>query len=287
MELNFQTTESEATAPLSFKPSSKVPSTAESSATSAGIAEHKGLTALLALADSETRSRRWLSIIPIIIAMQVAIIAAYPHSSIAAFTYATTVFSLVFVPGRFGMRWRRTTEALAAADDVRMVGPLVDRLRVGRRRRRTRRVVRQALIKLLPRLRESDASLLTAEQHSRLTATLRHLAMRGRDTELQLAILTALRQIGGVYALPTVEGLAHNRSASPNRRRVRAAAEACLPYLIPRAEQERSRGTLLRAASGGTGVSSQLLRAASGAVAGNSRELLRATAHGAESKTGE
>ena len=178
---------------------------------------------------------------------------------IAACILVVTSLCAVLIP--IGIR-RRAPNAIAATDDLRMVGPLVDRLRTGQKRRRTRRVVRQALIRLLPRLRAGDGYLLSREQHARLCATLVHLSMLGRDAELQIAIVAALQEVGGPAALPVVESLAHNRSRAANRRRVREAAQVCLPYLSRRAQMARYRGTLLRAADR-TGVDSgELLRAA-------------------------
>jgi len=86
---------------------------------------------------------------------------------------------------------------------------------------------------------------------------------------------------------PVVERLAHNRSMSPNRRRVREAAETCLPFLAPRAARERSRGTLLRAACRGADDTAQLLRAAAGASTGDSSQLLRADDHAVKTKFGD
>ena len=203
---------------------------------SLAAAEHPDVAALIAVADQESRSKRWLAAIPMLVAVQLWIVVVYPHSSIATLSYVVCATILLIVLAQFGYRWRRTAEALAVADDLRMVGPLVDRLGAGLKRRRTRRVIRQALIRVLPRLRPEDAVLLSAEQRTHLAAALKQLAVRGRDVELQLAILAAFHQIGPDQALPIVEGLAHDRGRSTNRRRVREAAEACLARLAPEAE---------------------------------------------------
>jgi hypothetical protein len=249
---------------------------ASTARTPAVSVEPAALSALIEASDKEHAARRRVPLVALIIGAQAALIVAYPHNPLTILFYAATVITLAFFLARSVIRYRLTTEALAAADDVRMVGPLIDRLRTGRRRPRTRRIVRQALLRLLPRLRASDAAHLTAEQHSRLSRTLARLGMLGRDTELQLAILGALQQIGGLQALPVVEHLAHKRSRSPKRRRVREAALACLPYLQQRARQEQARDTLLRAA-GSEAVGVELLRAAYGAAGSSRDELLRAT----------
>src|SRR5213082_13779 len=63
------------------------------SVTACACGEQRGLTALLAAADRESRSRRWLSIVPVVMALQVVIIAAYPRTPAAGATYVSTLFS--------------------------------------------------------------------------------------------------------------------------------------------------------------------------------------------------
>lgn len=254
------------------------PSAEFRSAFGEGCSEPVGVATLLAEAERETRSRRWLLAMPVLIALQIVVLTAYPGTPLAEFTFASTVLSLTFVLARFARRRLHTTLALAAADDVRMVGPLVEGMRAVRKRRRSRRVVRHALIKLLPRLRSGDGALLTPEHHSRLSAILRHLSMRGRDAEMQLAILAAFQHVGGVHALPAVQRLARCRSRLPHRRRVRLAAEACLQFVTPRADRERASRTLLRAAAARHDDPHQLLRPTRTPSLDDGSRLLRATA---------
>jgi hypothetical protein len=277
MTLKFTTEEGEQNRASSLvaQPGATLSETGDRSVATAAH-EPRGLTTLLAVAAEEASARKWLPLAAVAGALQITLATASPNRIIGTLCLAAGAFTILFVIVRFREQYRRTTEALARTDDVRMVGPLVDRLRYGRKRRRTRRVVREALIRLLPKLRASDAGLLSAEQHRRLARTLGHLGMLGRDVALQLAILGAYRQIGGIQALPVVERLAHNRSRSTNRQRVREAAEECLPFLRERAEHDRSRITLLRAAAGALGEG-DLLRPAEGAARLESDQLLRAT----------
>ena len=241
--------------------------------------EHsKALMDLLAAAGKENSLNTDVILAGSLAVAPMMISTLFPSSPAVPIAMLTLPFTQLFFLVRIGMRYRRTTEALAAADDVRIVGPLINRLRIDKKSLFGPGVVRQALTRLLPRLRASDASLITAEQQAHLSRSLAALAKLGHDTELQLAILAALQQVGGEQAVPVVEGLAH----TSGERRVREAAQACLPYLQERAKHERSRNTLLRASSATARDGGQLLRSTEGSTTTGPEELLRAIRPDAE-----
>ncbi len=124
-----------------------------------------------------------------------------------------------------------------------------------------RQQAQDALLKLLPRIRASDATYIDAEGMKALIGLLRE------DFDpLRLAILQALEQIGDERAVPMVMDL---RDSPRVRLEVRQAAAECLPALENRARLARESATLLRASSGlsPTEASSVLLRPASSAEA--------------------
>ena len=184
--------------------------------------------------------------------------------------------------------------ALVRFDDVRTVGPLVESLPF----RYVGAVAAQALVRLLPRLRATDAALLDPTQRARLNR-----ALEGENTALTLAILKAYEQVGDVTALSEVQKIAdvrgmkirraarrllyHGFGASTSRTneipnseipRVAAAAKECLPFLRQSTERRQSDQELLRPADGNTTPSDILLRpAAPQASADPPNQLLRPT----------
>jgi hypothetical protein len=169
----------------------------------------------------------------------------------------------------------KQTEAarmLARFDDVRAMGALIEALDWPEEQVRV--AARLALLRLLPRLRASDATLLRPGQRASLY---RYLKMRNahRDVDFLLAILKALEQVGDASALPPVQRLAEGAGHTYNQRRVRRAARECLPYLEARAEQQRASQTLLRASSAVATTPQMLLRPATGGNNAEPQQLLR------------
>ncbi len=177
---------------------------------------------------------------------------------------------------RFALTPAQTEAArkLAAHDDVRGVGKLAEALEWPDEA--TRQIAASALARLLPRLNFSDANLLDARQRAILYKTLR-LRDANYSGELQIAILTALQQIGDEEAVPVVQRLAHGLAFSPRQKRVRKAAEECLPFLKDRASLTRASQTLLRASSSSEQASQALLRAARNPEETDPAQLLRAS----------
>lgn len=239
--------------------------------------ESKPLADLLATAEKENALRRkWAPVSVAWIFVQCGLLIAAPHSIFAVISYAVSLFLAVNIGSSFAIRYRKTTAALAAVDDIRMVGPLLDRLRPNAKARRTRRVVTQALTRLLPRLKASDAPLLTTEQKGRLAHHLDRLALFQRDKEFQIVILRALEQVGDAQAVPVVEKMVQRTPRWEAQERVHRAAVECLPFLLQRAEEEQSRSTLLRSAGAPETNFDELLLPAAGVEAANASQLLRA-----------
>ena len=171
--------------------------------------------------------------------------------------------------------WRQSIRDFIEADDIRTIGMLIDV--VSAARNSERQVTADALIGMLVRLRKQDTDLLNAADrallHGFLTAPLPEERREGYP--LSLAILQAYREIGTMQDLPTVENLAFATHQVADRR-VREAAQACLPILKVRLEEARDARILLRAASSDQSSSQTLLRPGHSEETVNPGELLRA-----------
>jgi hypothetical protein len=147
---------------------------------------------------------------------------------------------------------------LARNLDIRGVGHFVDALAFGDKD--IARSAADSLIVLLPRLQASDADLINDEQRAIL-----YKQIRGDNTELVLAILKSLEQIGDEKVMPFVEERASGSNRKGRSQSIREAALACLPALNARVEMQRASHTLLRAAESDREDSEVLLRPAESA----------------------
>jgi hypothetical protein len=95
--------------------------------------------------------------------------------------------------------------------------------------------------------------------------------------EFMVAVLQALEQHGSSRILPCIEHLANEKPRSAAQQRVRAAAQACLPSLLERAERERLAETLLRPTATPEPPADNLLRPAQDTAEIAPHELLRPT----------
>lgn len=209
------------------------------------------------------------------IAMFIGLILA--NKANVVFQPAGVVFVLIaaFAVTR---KQKAAARALAHYDDVRGVGLLTEVLGF-KADRLLRADVEPALVRLLPRLQATDASLLSAEQRAVLNNILAGRSASSKNTELTLAILRAMEQVGDEKALPVVTKLAAEGGCSAQSRAVvQNAAQECLPYLQSRVESKRVGEQLLRASSGDAGATApeQLLRPASGTGETPPEQLLRA-----------
>ena len=163
-------------------------------------------------------------------------------------------------------RKRGLIDVLSGRHDIQQVVPLIQALRV--ENTSARNLTKEALTRLLPRLQASDSPLLGEAERRTL---LRQLAISPndhgyrdltelfsrsayrREVDLRVAILSALRQVGGPRELAAVvrlsRGLPTIHSASKVPIEVREAAKESLPFLQYRAGEQRASEQLLRASS--------------------------------------
>jgi len=231
--------------------------------------------ALMAVLRKEGEQRKqhmrlmWVSIV--LMAGLMAVLAATGGvENIASFTGLISVFG----------GWAAVSSAsknaarkLAEFDDVRAAGFLVEALEYDDKQ--LRELAAAKLTLLLPRLKASDAGLLTAEQRACLN---RQLAKRDIDREapLLLAMLKALEQVGDERSVPAVRALAEKPGSGEAAARVRAAAREALPAVEQSAERWRNAATLLRPADASAAPDDTLLRPAAGAqTADDAEHLLR------------
>ncbi len=152
-------------------------------------------------------------------------------------------------------------------DDIRITGPLLEERE--RSDSKMRSLLEQALIRLLPRMTASHASLLNREQLACMNR-----ALKSKNSEFVVAVLKALEQVGDDTHLEAVEGLANMSPKNPFQSTIRESAIACLPYLRQRAENAVMAKTLLRASAPNM-EPELLLRPATALPDGNANELLR------------
>ena len=182
----------------------------------------------------------------------------------------------------FGIAYKRNyldMEALTRVGGSKAIPFLLESLRVSGSHENQKAVLR-ALIVLLPKMRASDASLLTWRHRHTLNALLRQRFfeswMNGADYSLALAILKAYEQVGDAKAIPIVERLAKYRTNSEGQRKIQEAAQECLPLLRANAGGVETTQTLLRASMPDTNTLNTLLRAATPETNAHKDDLLRA-----------
>lgn len=195
-----------------------------------------------------------------------------------------------------GFRKRRTALAahLLRTKSIGNTTLLIDALNVPDTS--VRDLAQQALIELLPTLQASDTDLIGDAQRitmMRLLSTPAHYFYRyireifsqsayRREVAVRIAILKALEQVGGAKELPVVERLASGGDTADDEGlktlpEIQAAAKACLPYLVVRAQQQNVREQLLRPSSADVVSADTLLRPAKSASNEPEDQLLRAS----------
>ena len=163
---------------------------------------------------------------------------------------------------------KKAASELAEIDDIRAVGPLAESLDIDDRS--VRALVQSGLIRLLPRLQASDASLLNATQRACLNR-----ALNGSNEVLVLSVLKAYEQVGEETALPFVEKLATETAHTTRSSHITKAAQECREFLRARVERQRASQTLLRGASAIDVAPDTLLRPAQ-ETGSDPEQLLRA-----------
>jgi hypothetical protein len=224
----------------------------------AGDLQHAGVEDLLAIlrAEGKKRNRRiWLTYgvgvgasVPLFV---IGKLTHQPFFSLGPLCCAVSGLIIVLTANAMSRRGQAAAMALARFNDVRVVGPLAEALKV--RDEHVVRIVTESLIRLLPQLQVSDAFLLNQRQRNCL-----EVALQGKNEALTLAILKAWEQVGDSDAIAEVEFLAEGRGMLGWRPEVVAAARECLPFLRQSVERRQSGLELLRAADG-TVISSDIL----------------------------
>jgi hypothetical protein len=161
-------------------------------------------------------------------------------------------------------RAKKALSALQGKTDFRMLSTLLHL--INEKHDDVGKIATQELIRLLPLLKPEDRRYLNDEEMKLLLRPL-----QGSDTELILAILKGLEQIGDERAIPAVTRLAERTAATRRKtlreminspvfiegkivdpkikveREISAAARACLPFLHQRVHDSMLSSTLLRA----------------------------------------
>ncbi len=172
-------------------------------------------------------------------------------------------------------------EELERVGGARAIGPLLDSMLSGRSPG-SRKIAYQALTRILPKLRATDANLLNAGHQRMLNRFLNIETYPGwwgpkpTPPPLALAILKAYEQVGDAKAVPAVEKLANLKPRNERQRAAQQAAAECLPLLHSHAMPLDQNQTLLRAAGQSKAAADVLLRPAAETLNVPVEELLRA-----------
>ncbi len=247
------------------------------------------VAALLAQAQGKIRCRRQRnftafvaceSLIVLSLPLIRAIGAAPDDKAVAMRFTAFLLLLAVAVTPILWMMWRTVDidlETMAESGNVNAIPTLIDAITLNASQKYRKRVTR-ALAALLPRLKASDANLLTSRHRYTLNIMLGSCFqphLRGVDNDFTLAILKAYEQVGDAKAIPVVERIANHRPRNDNQRRIQEAAAECLPLLRANIGEVASTQTLLRASIHKTNTPDTLLRPATASSSTSPAELLR------------
>ena len=169
---------------------------------------------------------------------------------------------------------------IAKQGGVQAIAPLFAAAQVIFPKKR-RRAIMGALTTLLPRMKATDAHLLTPTARNRIRDWLSTMAntVLGHpcSDDLRIAALKALEQVGDTDDIPVVTRLANMHAQTSEQTRVKQAAIECLPMLRSHCGEVAAARTLLRAANAEDARPDTLLRAASSTTKASAAELLRGT----------
>jgi hypothetical protein len=235
---------------------------------------HLELAAVLGILreESQNRAKRQKRFIGIFLGIIILMIA------ISILTHSTHLFNtlgsyvgILSMGAVVSQQQKSAAAVIARFNDVRAVGPLAEALEY--KDKDMLPLTEQTLIRLLPMMKASDASLLSPNQRACLNR-----ALRGKNPALILAILKAYEQVGDAGAISDVEKLAAGRGRGGRDAKIVAVAQECLPFLRQSAERQQVGAQLLRPADGNLTPSDVLLRPAMPhASTEPSGELLRPT----------
>lgn len=225
---------------------------------------------LLVVMDAERRERRKrlrilavLGAVNLILLPLLGFVLHNPAAILFAMLYCVILAGVI----AFTQAQKSGALMLAQTDDLHAVGELASALEI--RDESVQRAVQPALTRMLPRLRSSDANLLSPRERRVLCRFMAGAAPgrrfgQGSDSEettlFLLSVLKALEQVGDKTFLPIVRQWAEGRFRGSDPR-IRQAAQDCLRYL----EQ----------VAGNAAVSQEMLRASSKNLAEDARDLVR------------
>lgn len=213
------------------------------------------LEELLALLHEERRHRARINIADVSAAIIASIIAFALSLLFHMNPIIAPVAGIVVLLSHTLLSERQVaaTMLLARFDDVRVIGPLAEALEY--KDSFIRPIAARTLIPLLPKMKASDASLLSPAQRACLNR-----ALEGTNRALILAILKAWEQVGTEGEIEIVQNLSYGRMNAGEYPEVARAARECLPYLRESAQRHRVGVDLLRAADDNQASSETLLR---------------------------
>lgn len=223
--------------------------------------------------EKQSRSRQKLHSIKVGLVVLVFSLALAKYAHIDFFLHYVlgAFFSVCIGTAVVSQTARAAALAIARFDDVRAVGPLAEALEF--KDKYVLSIASRALIRLLPHMQASDASLLSPAQRACLDRV-----MKGGNPELILAVLKAWEQVGDADAIDNVQDLAYGRMEGGRYPKVVAAARECLPFLRQSAERHQVGAQLLRPVDNSVTSPRDLLRpASSDASTTPPNELLRST----------
>ncbi|HSV74291.1 MAG TPA: hypothetical protein VLH79_11080 [Chthonomonadales bacterium] len=204
------------------------------------------LMAVLRKEGEQRRRRRkwvWVALAAFVVLMVVLASVGMAHN-IGVFG---GMFSAMCAWAAVSAVQKNAARKLAEFDDIRSTGFLLEALEYDDGQ--LREIAAAKLTVLLPRLKASDAVLLTEEQRACLNRQTGKVRI-DREAPLLLAMLKALEQVGDERSVPAVRALANRPGNGEVAARVRAAAREALPAVEQSAERWRNATTLLRPASG-------------------------------------
>ncbi len=226
----------------------------------------------------------FLLFVPVVIGLFLIMINGVQYGASAALlmgagAVVTLLYSLVCLIFTEIRGATKDIEELERACGVKAIGPLLE-MRNTFLTPAQQKVIFHALIRLLPQMKASDVNLLSPKQYESLYSTLKSgggdSAPLAYLTEFRLAILKALEQVGDERAIPAVQRVANTPAFLPTAKRLREAAERCLPLLQSNHQTIEATKTLLRASSAEQASPETLLRAAEFMPDAAPGELLRA-----------
>ena len=191
------------------------------------------------------------------------LMATVQHVHFSGFSSVLNVLPGI-IAGMYALtaKQRKGLQALAGFNDIRAVPHLITALEYTDGS--VKLTAANALPSLLPRLQASDAALLNRGHYAILNRALKNdlKIYKTNVTQLRVAILQSLQQVGDESSLPIVEELAEGKGKAVGHLEVRQAAQECLPYLRLRAENQHQTQTLLRASDGNMTGADMLLHPA-------------------------